>query len=189
MATSSSAVYATRRPLASGPVLRQHAPARSAPPAAPPPAPDRSARGDPPLCPLLNSRLRHRNVPFLYRCWRRCAGRRQATPRRKHLSAAAQQVLLDVPELIGQVHVVLVGVVETLHLVPQGVYLLTAVFADLRQRRAVVYPLAVAETPAPAARGPRSCRCAFSSMWPADRRWSGRRYRPRSHRGAPCSRP
>ena len=34
-----------------------------------------------------------------------------------------QQGLLDVPQLLGQVHVVVVGVLEPLHLIPQGVHL------------------------------------------------------------------
>lgn len=107
------------------------APARSGPPAAQPPAPTAA----PQICGVLSSvglSVFHRRSSFSLSIGAIAL-----------FLGAAQQVLLNVPELIGQVHVVLVGVVETLHLVPQGVYLLTAVFADLRQRRAVVYPLAV----------------------------------------------
>ena len=40
---------------------------------------------------------------------------------------AVQQALLDVPQLLGQVHIVVVGVLKPLHLVPEGVHLPLAV--------------------------------------------------------------
>ena len=40
-----------------------------------------------------------------------------------------EQVLLNIPQLLGQVHVVIVGVLETLDLVPQGIHLALAIGA------------------------------------------------------------
>ena len=36
---------------------------------------------------------------------------------------AVQEVLLDVPQLLAQVHIVVVGVLKALYLVPQGIHL------------------------------------------------------------------
>ena len=49
------------------------------------------------------------------------------------LLMVGQQVVLNVPQLLGQVHIVVVGVVEPLHGVPHGVHLVLAVLLDLRQ--------------------------------------------------------
>ena len=54
-----------------------------------------------------------------------------------------QQVVLDVPQLLGQVHIVVVGVVKALDLVPQCLHLCLAVALDLVQGGHVIDQLAV----------------------------------------------
>ena len=49
------------------------------------------------------------------------------------ISAPAEQILLDVEQLLTQIHIVGVRVLEPLHRVPQGIHLGTAVGLDLRQ--------------------------------------------------------
>ena len=56
-----------------------------------------------------------------------------------------QQLLLDVIELLAQVHIVAVGVVEALDLVPERIDLRGAVGADLLERGLLVNQLAVFE--------------------------------------------
>lgn len=52
--------------------------------------------------------------------------------------ALPQEALLDVPQPLAEVHIVPVGVLEALHLVPEGVHLLPAVGLNLLQAGALI---------------------------------------------------
>ena len=56
-----------------------------------------------------------------------------------------QQAVLDIPQLLGQVHIVGLGIVKTLHFIPQGVHLGCAVTADFFQGGQFVDQLAALE--------------------------------------------
>ena len=56
-----------------------------------------------------------------------------------------QQAMLDVPQLLGKIHIILVRIVEPFHLVPEGFKLSLAVVPDFLDRRCLIDALAVLE--------------------------------------------
>ena len=61
------------------------------------------------------------------------------------LLQSSQQVVLDVPQLLREVDIVVVRIFKSFDLVPQGIYLLFAVAANLLDVRQLINQLALAE--------------------------------------------
>ena len=56
-----------------------------------------------------------------------------------------EHIMLNIPELLGEVHVVVVRIAETTHFIPHSGNLLLAMLADIGQRGKLIYQLAVLE--------------------------------------------
>ena len=54
-----------------------------------------------------------------------------------------QHVLLDIPQALRQIHIVVVGIAEAANLVPHSLQLLGAMIANFLQSGEIIYQLAV----------------------------------------------
>ena len=61
------------------------------------------------------------------------------------MAGVHQQIVSDVPKLLRQVHIVVMGILKALNLFPQRVHLLGAVGADLLQGGQLIYQLTLQE--------------------------------------------
>ena len=71
-----------------------------------------------------------------------------------------QEIVLDVPELLGQINIVLMRILESLDRIPERIEFLGTVGAELLDRRAVIDEFAVIEDPYQEL----SCRIVFERL-------------------------